>query len=281
MTRPPPRAPRGAPADGGAARGAAAGPLLQVHDVRKAFGGLRAVDGASFDVCRGTISGLIGPNGAGKTTLFNLVTGFVAPDGGRVLFRGEDITGRRPHQVFRAGLCRTFQIPREFKDLTVLENLMVVPPDQVGERLWTPWLRAGAVAAEERRIRDKALGVLDFLTLLPLAAAPAFTLSGGQKKLLELARALMTHPRLVLLDEPMAGVNPTLGRRLLDYLHRLREERGLTVLFIEHDMDVVMGVSDEVIVMAQGQVIARGTPDQVRADERVIDAYLGTEPAAA
>jgi branched-chain amino acid transport system ATP-binding protein len=246
-----------------------------VHDVRKAFGGLRAVDGASFDVRRGTISGLIGPNGAGKTTLFNLVTGFVAPDGGRVLFRGEDITGRRPHQVFRAGLCRTFQIPREFKDLTVLENLMVVPPDQVGERLWTPWLRAGAVAAEERRIRDKALGVLDFLTLLPLAAAPAFTLSGGQKKLLELARALMADPAMLLLDEPGAGVNPTLMKDLARAIQRLVAERGVTVLLIEHDMDLVMGICDPVIVMSQGRTLAEGSPDEIRRDPRVLEAYLG------
>ena len=276
MTRPPRRAPLGAQAaEGGAARGAAAGPLLRGHDVRKAFGGLVAVDGATFDVRRGTITALIGPNGAGKTTLFNLITGFIAPDSGRITFDGEDITGRRPHQVFRVGLTRTFQIPREFKDLTVLENLMVVPPDQLGERLWAPWLRPGSVRAEEAEIEAKARGVLESLELTAVADAPAWTLSGGQKKLLELARALMGDPALLLLDEPGAGVNPTLMRQLVDAIRRLVAERGVTVLLIEHDMDLVMSISDPVIVMSQGKTLAEGPPDVIRRDPRVLEAYLG------
>ena len=277
MTRPPHRAPLGArPAEGGAARGAAAGPLLRVEDVHKAFGGLIAVDGASFAIRRGTISGLIGPNGAGKTTLFNLISGFLPPDRGRVVFDGEDITGRRPHRVFLAGLCRTFQIPREFKELTVLENLMVVPPNQLGERLWAPWVRARAIRAEEAEIRDKALGVLDLLKLGALASAPARTLSGGQKKLLELARALMGDPAMLLLDEPGAGVNPTLMKELSRAIQQLVAERGVTVLLIEHDMDLVMGICDPVIVMSQGRTLAEGTPDAIRRDPRVLEAYLGS-----
>jgi branched-chain amino acid transport system ATP-binding protein len=276
MTRPPRRAPLGARAvDGGAARGAAADPLLRVDDVRKSFGGIAAVDGATFDVRRGTITGLIGPNGAGKTTLFNLITGFLAPDGGRIVFRGEDITGRRPHQVFRTGLCRTFQIPREFKELTVLENLMVVPADQLGERLWAPWLRPRAVRLEESAIRERALEVLDFLKLGHVAQDDAASLSGGQKKLLELARVLMGEPDMLLLDEPGAGVNPTLMDELARAIERLVAERSVTVLLIEHDMDLVMGICDPIVVMSQGRTLAEGSPDEIRRDPRVLEAYLG------
>jgi branched-chain amino acid transport system ATP-binding protein len=275
MTLPPPRAAE----DDGAVRRAAAGPLLRIQDVRKAFGGLHAVDGATFDVRPGTISGLIGPNGAGKTTLFNLVTGFLEPDGGRVVFKGADITGRRPHQVFRTGLCRTFQIPREFKELTVLENLMVVPPDQLGERLWAPWIRPGAVAVEEAVHRGRALEILDFLNLAELGAAPAWTLSGGQKKLLELARALMANPDMLLLDEPGAGVNPTLMSALAHAIERLVAERHVTVLLIEHDMDLVMRLCDPIIVMSEGRTLAEGPPDVIRRDPRVLEAYLGSSLA--
>ena len=252
-----------------------------MRDLRKRFGGLHAVDGASFSVRRGTVTALIGPNGAGKTTAFNLVTGFIRADAGHVRFAEHDISRRRPDHIARLGMVRTFQLTRVLAKMKVIENVMLAAPDQPGESFGRALFQPRRWRRREAEVHEEAMELLAEVGIHTHADEYAATLSGGQRKLLELARALMTHPRLVLLDEPMAGVNPTLGRRLLDYLQRLREERGLTVLFVEHDMDVVMGVSDEVIVMAQGQVIARGTPDQVRADERVIDAYLGAEPAAA
>jgi branched-chain amino acid transport system ATP-binding protein len=227
----------------------------------------------------GTITGLIGPNGAGKTTLFNLLTGFLRPDGGRVVFEGRDVTGLEPHRVFRRGMCRTFQIPREFKDLTVLENLLVVPSDQAGERLWGPWLRPGRVRAEEARIAGRARETLALVGLAEAAGQPAWTLSGGQKKLLELARAMMADPRLLLLDEPGAGVNPTQMRELVRYVRWLAAERGVTILLIEHDMDLVMSVCDPVIVMSEGRTLAEGPPEAVRRDPRVLQAYLGARYA--
>jgi branched-chain amino acid transport system ATP-binding protein len=227
------------------------------------------------------VTALIGPNGAGKTTAFNLVTGFITPDDGRVRFDEHHIEGRSPDAIARLGLVRTFQLTRVLAKMTVLENVMLAAPQQPGERFGTALLRPRRWKAREREVRAQAMEMLGEVGIHTHAEEYAATLSGGQRKLLELARALMTEPRLVLLDEPMAGVNPTLGQRLLDYLARLREERGLTILFVEHDMDVVMGVSDEVVVMAQGRVIAHGTPDQVRRDPVVIDAYLGAEPAAA
>ncbi|MEX2147063.1 MAG: ABC transporter ATP-binding protein [Candidatus Rokuibacteriota bacterium] len=256
-------------------------PFLEVHDLTKSFGGVRAVDRCSLAVREGTITGLIGPNGAGKTTLFNLLTGFHRPDGGRVTFRGENITGLPAHRIFRRGICRTFQIPREFKDLTVLENLLVVPPDQTGERLWAPWLRPGRIRREEARLRDEAARVLEHVGLAPLAEEPAWTLSGGQKKLLELGRVLMADPTLLMLDEPGAGVNPTQLKELTRYIRRLAAERSITILLIEHDMDLVMAVCDPVIVMSEGRPLAEGPPDAVRRDPRVLAAYLGARHAHA
>jgi branched-chain amino acid transport system ATP-binding protein len=232
-------------------------------------------------VRKGSVTALIGPNGAGKTTAFNLLTGFIAADVGRVTFDGHDISRGRPDRIARLGMVRTFQLTRVFAKMTVLENVMLAAPSQPGERLDVALFRPRRWRRREAEVREEAMEMLAEVGIHAHAADYAATLSGGQRKLLELARALMARPRLVLLDEPMAGVNPTLGRRLLDYLQRLREERGLTVLFVEHDMDVVMGVSDEVIVMAEGRVIAHGTPEAVRADTAVIDAYLGAEPAAA
>jgi branched-chain amino acid transport system ATP-binding protein len=268
-----------ATADTGAADAAA--PLLEVSDLCKSFGGLRAVDHASLEVARGTITGLIGPNGAGKTTLFNLITGAIAPDSGRVLFAGEDITGLPAHRIFEHKLCRTFQIPREHPSMTVLENLMLVPPRQQGERFWNAWIRPGAVRREEDRIRAKADEVLDFIDLGHLRGELAGTLSGGQKKLLELGRILMAEPEMVLLDEPGAGVNRTLMQRLTDNIEYLRRERGITFLLIEHDMDLVMNLCDPVIVMSEGTKLMQGPPDAVRRDQRVLDAYLGGQYAAA
>jgi branched-chain amino acid transport system ATP-binding protein len=227
-------------------------------------------------VREGAITGLIGPNGAGKTTLFNVLTGFHRPDSGRILFRGDDITGLPPHEVFRRGICRTFQIPREFKDLTVRENLLVVPPDQTGERLWTPWLAPHKVRREEARLRAQAQRVLEQVGLTRVADDPAWTLSGGQKKLLELARALMADPKLLMLDEPGAGVNPTQMKELTRYIQWLASERGVSILLIEHDMDLVMSVCDPVIVLSEGRPLVEGPPETVRRDPRVLAAYLGT-----
>ncbi|RIH83805.1 ABC transporter ATP-binding protein [Calidithermus roseus] len=254
-------------------------PILEVVDLVKDFGGLRAVDGCRLEVRRGTITGLIGPNGAGKTTLFNLVTGFLRPDAGRVLFQGEDITGLPPHQVFRRGLARTFQIPREHRLMSVLENLMLVPPGQLGERFWNTWFRPGLVRAQEEAIRHRALEVLEFVELAQLQDEYAGNLSGGQRKLLELARVLMADPLLVLLDEPGAGVNPTLMRKLASRIEDL-QGRGITFLIIEHDMDLVMRLCNPVIVMSEGRRLAEGPPEEIRRDPRVLEAYLGGQYVA-
>ena len=255
--------------------------LLRVQNLTKYFGGLRALDGCMLEVRKGTITGLIGPNGAGKTTLFNVVTGFHLPEGGRVYLRGEDITNLPPHQIFRRRLARTFQIPREHESMSVLENLMLVPADQAGERMWNAWLAPGRVRAQEAEIRERALQVLEFTDLIHLKDEYAARLSGGQKKLLELARTLMADPDLVLLDEPGAGVNPTLMKRLVANIEYLCRERGITFLLIEHDMDLVMSLCDPVIVMSEGRHLMQGTPDQVRSDQRVLDAYLGGQYGAA
>jgi len=254
--------------------------LLRVVDLVKDFGGLRAVDRCSLEVKRGTITGLIGPNGAGKTTLFNLITGFYKPDSGRIYFNGEDITGLPPHKVFHKKICRTFQITKEHKLMTVLENLMLVPAEQLGERLWNPWFRPWRVRRQEGEIRDKALEVLEFVDLIHLKDEYAGNLSGGQKKLLELARTLMADPELVLLDEPGAGVNPTLMRRLVANIEKLCYERGITFFLIEHDMDLVMSLCNPVIVMSEGRKLMEGTPDEVRSDKRVLEAYLGGQYVA-
>lgn len=255
--------------------------LLDVQELVKDFGGLRAVDGCTLEVKRGTITGLIGPNGAGKTTLFGLISGFHRPTSGRVYFRGRDITGLPPHVIFHRGLCRTFQIPREHASMTVLENLMLVPTGQAGERLWNPLLRPGKVRQQEREIRAKALEVLDFVTLSHLKDDYAGNLSGGQKKLLELARTLMADPELVLLDEPAAGVNPTLMENIRDRIITLNKERGITFLLIEHDMNLVMNLCNPVIVMSQGKQLATGTPASIRQNPEVLEAYLGGQYVAA
>ena len=228
-----------------------------------------------LQVKRGTITGLIGPNGAGKTTLFNIVTGFLKPTSGRIVFNGARIDGLPPHKVFARGIVRTFQIPRELKQMTVLENLMLVPAGQSGEKLWNPWLLPFRVRRQEREIRDKALEVLEFVNLWHLRNEYASNLSSGQKKLLELARTLMCDPQLILLDEPGAGVNPTLMKSLALLVERLRDESGITFFLIEHDMDLVARLCNPVIVMSSGEKIAEGTPEEVVHDERVLEAYLG------
>jgi neutral amino acid transport system ATP-binding protein len=255
--------------------------LLVVDDVVKRFGGVFAVAGASLEVDAGSITALIGPNGAGKTTLFNVVSGFVPADGGTVLLGGERIDHRPPHVVSRRGLVRTFQTPKALTRMSVLDNLLLAAPRHPGERLWRLLATPRAARRRERELRERAGELLRLVRLDGLADDYAGTLSGGQRKLLELARALMTEPRIVLLDEPMAGVNPTLALQLLEHMQALRERAGLTFLLIDHDLEVVMSVSDRVLVMSDGRVIASGTPDEVRADPVVVDAYLGTHGRAA
>jgi len=234
------------------------GIALDVRDLRKAFGGVRAVDGCSFAVPRGKISGLIGPNGSGKTTTFNLLTGVVSPDAGRVLYRGEDVAGLKPFQVFHRGITRTFQITRVFREMTVFENMLSVT----------------SLAVPDRAVRARAEELLALVNLTHLRGEYGGRLSYGQQKLLEFARALMTDPDLILLDEPAAGVNRTLLQHLLDHIHRL-QERGKTILIVEHDMNVIMNHCERIFVMDYGVKIAEGPPDEIRRDERVIDAYFG------
>jgi branched-chain amino acid transport system ATP-binding protein len=229
-----------------------------VRGLHKAFGGVRAVDGCSFVVPRGKISGLIGPNGSGKTTTFDLLTGLAVPDAGQVLHRGEDIAGRKPYQIFRRGITRTFQITRVFREMTVFENM----------------LSATGLGVPDRVARARAEELIAFVKLGHLRGEYGGRLSYGQQKLLEFARALMTDPDLILLDEPAAGVNRTLLQQLLDHIHQL-QERGKTVLIVEHDMNVIMNHCERILVLDHGVKIAEGPPAEIRRDERVVDAYFG------
>lgn len=249
--------------------------MIRVENLHRHFGGFRAVDGASLHIRKGTITGLIGPNGAGKSTLFNVVAGLLPPTSGRVLMGDEDITGLPPHVLFHKGLLRTFQIAHEFSSMSVRENLMMVPSGQSGERLWNAIFTRGALRDEERRLRERADEVLDFLTIAHIANARAGEISGGQKKLLELGRTMMVEAKIVFLDEVGAGVNRTLLNTIGEAIVRLNRERGYTFCVIEHDMDFIGRFCDPVICMAEGKVLAEGTVDEIRADERVIEAYLG------
>ena len=249
--------------------------LLEVRDVTRSFGGVRAVDAASFDVVAGSITALIGPNGAGKSSLFNIVSGFLRPERGTVHFSGRAIQNRAPHRIARAGLVRTFQTPRALTRMSVLENVLLAAPHHVGERLGRVFATPRAVRAHEDAAEHEAHRLLALVRLDGQADAYAGTLSGGERKLLDFARVLMTEPRLILLDEPMAGVNPTLAAQLLEHMLAAREERGVTFLLVEHDLDLVMRACDTVVVMNEGRILATGTPDDVRRDERVVDAYLG------
>ncbi len=250
--------------------------MIVVEDMVKNFGGFRAVDGASMTIEEGTITGLIGPNGAGKTTLFNVIAGVLKPTSGRVTMNGEDITGLPPHELFHKGLLRTFQIAHEFSSMTVRENLMMVPGDQSGETLWNAWVGRKRIADEERALQAKADEVIEFLTIEHLKEEKAGNLSGGQKKLLELGRTMMVDARIVFLDEVGAGVNRTLLNTIGDAIIRLNKERNYTFVVIEHDMDFIGRLCDPVICMAEGHVLAEGTLDEIKANEQVIEAYLGT-----
>ena len=250
---------------------------LVIRDVYKSFGGIHAVNGATFSVRDGSITALIGPNGAGKTTLFNLVTGFYRPDAGAITYQERSIFRKAPYSIARLGMVRTFQITKALAAMPVIDNMLLATSRHPGEHLITLFGRPLASRAREKDAQDRARQLLETFNLHTKADDYAGTLSGGQRKLLELARALMTEPRMVLLDEPMAGINPTLGRRLLEHMERLRTEDGVSFLFVEHDMEVVMNHSDEVVVMALGKVIAQGPPQQVRSDQKVIDAYLGVD----
>ncbi|MBI1418098.1 MAG: ATP-binding cassette domain-containing protein [Limimaricola sp.] len=250
--------------------------MIVVEDLHKHFGGFHAVDGASLKITPGSITGLIGPNGAGKTTLFNVIAGVLQPTSGRVTMDGVDITGLPPHDLFHRGLLRTFQIAHEFSSMTVRENLMMVPAGQSGETVWNTWFARGRIAREERALRDKADEVLDFLTISHLREEKAGNLSGGQKKLLELGRTMMVDAKIVFLDEVGAGVNRTLLNTIGDAIVRLNKERNYTFVVIEHDMDFIGRICDPVICMAEGKVLAEGTLDEIKANEHVIEAYLGT-----
>ncbi|MGH2560543.1 MAG: ABC transporter ATP-binding protein [Thermomicrobiales bacterium] len=251
--------------------------ILSCQAVSKSFGGLRAVNNCSLGIRPGTITGLIGPNGAGKTTLLNLIAGFLRPDAGAITFEGRAVSRLRPHDVFHRGLARTFQVPRPIPTMTVLENLMIGGKNQSGEQIWNAWLRPGRVERQENEIIDRALWVLEYVNLIHLRDAYAANLSGGQKKLLEFARTLMVRSRLVLLDEPGAGVNRVLMQHLVRCIEEQSRAEGATYLIIEHDMDLVARLCNPVIVMSQGTPIFEGTFDEMSRDQQVLEAYLGSQ----
>ncbi len=249
--------------------------MIRVEKLTKLFGGFTAVNNASLEIATGSITGLIGPNGAGKTTLFNVIAGVHKPTGGTVFLDGEDITGLPPHELFHKGMLRTFQIAHEFSTLSVRENLMMVPGEQAGESLYDVWFKGAQVRAQEAQVAEKANEVIDFLQIGHVADELAGNLSGGQKKLLELGRTMMVDAKVVFLDEVGAGVNRTLLNSIGDAIVRLNRERGYTFCVIEHDMDFIGKLCDPVIVMAEGAVLAEGSLDEIKANEQVIEAYLG------
>lgn len=249
--------------------------LLEIEGLRRRFSGVVALDGATFSIEAGSITGLIGPNGAGKTTLFNCISGFFRPDGGRVTFAGKDITGLSADAISRAGMVRTFQIARDLPSLTVFESLMLYGEDQPGERLVEAILRPKSVARREAELRQLAGQVLERLELTHVANQLAGDLSGGQKKLIELGRTLMRRPRMILLDEPAAGVNPGLAKRLAGHILACRDE-GVTFLVVEHNMGLIAELCDKVVVMAEGRRLTEGTFTEVSADHNVQSAYMGS-----
>lgn len=249
--------------------------MLEIKNIQKNFGGLVAVNNASMNVTKGSITGLIGPNGAGKTTLFNIIAGNLHSDLGEVYLEKEKISDLKAHELFEKGVLRTFQIAHEFSTLTVLENLMMVPGNQFGENLLYSWFKNSIVSKQEEEIRAKAIVVIDFLNLNHLTQELAGNLSGGQKKLLELGRTMMVDAKLVLLDEVGAGVNRTLLNEISDAIIRLNKEKDYTFFVIEHDMDLIEKICEPVIVMAEGSVLFQGSFEEVKSNEEVIEAYLG------
>lgn len=248
--------------------------VLEVENLRKEFGALVAANDATFDVERGTITGLIGPNGAGKSTIFNLISGFYEPDAGTVRLNGDDVTGIEPYKIANKGLIRTFQTPRKLEGMTVREAMLIGPQRQPGESFHKLFTAPGAVGERERANMADVERILEEFEIDHLARQPATDISGGQMKLVELARAMLAEPEILLLDEPVAGVNPTLANKLADQIRRLHEQ-GTTFLLIEHDMSFIMSLADPIVVLDQGSVLMEGTPEEVRTDERVADAYLG------
>ena len=249
--------------------------ILQVAGLTKKFGGVAAVRECSLEVQRGTITGLIGPNGAGKTTLFNLITGFLRPDTGRVVFKDEDITGFAPHRVFKSRLSRSFQIARDYPEMTVLENLLLISEEQLGENLFNVLFRGKQVKLQQHTFVQKALDILRFIELEQKKDLPAKYLSGGEKKLLEIGRMMMVDLDMILLDEPGAGVPPMLQKKIMDHIRTLSRKRGLTLFIVEHDMDIMMNLCDTIIAMVEGSILTQGTPEEVRSNPAVIEAYLG------
>ncbi len=250
--------------------------MLKAENLVKNFGGLRAVNHCSIEVEKGSIVGLIGPNGAGKTTLFNLITGLYKPDYGRVIFKGEDITGLRPDQIYRKGLTRTFQLTRELKGMSLLENMMLAFRNQKGENLFKGILNLRSVREQERENLAKALEILKTLGLYELRNEYAASLSGGQRKMLEIGRALATEPEMLLLDEPTAGATAGETGKLMNLINNMREEKGVTFLIVEHKMEVIMNLCDKIIVMNHGEKLAEGKAEEIRQDQRVREVYLGT-----
>ena len=250
--------------------------MLEINNVNKFFGGLKAVHNASMKVEMGSITGLIGPNGAGKTTLFNTIAGLYDPDEGNIILNNEDISFLKPHELFAKGVLRTFQIAHEFSTLTVLENLMMVPPNQFGEKLSYALLSNAKVKQQEEEIRQKAIDVINFLNLSHLTQELAGNLSGGQKKLLELGRTMMADAKLILLDEPGAGVNPTLMQKIGDMIIELNQKRGYTFCLIEHDMQLIERLCHRIIVLAEGRILQEGSMEEIRNNAKVVDAYFGS-----
>ena len=253
--------------------------VLSVSGLAKSFGGLQAVRGVDFDVEKGAIVGLIGPNGAGKTTTFNMIAGELSPTAGKINLLGEDITGQRSDLLYHKGLMRTFQLSHEYARMTSLENLAVAAPSQIGEGIFSSWFAGRRVRKREAAVIELARDTLEFLGLTHVGEELAGNLSGGQKKLLEIGRTMMNDSKVVLLDEPGAGVNPTLMLKVAEMIEQLNEERGYTFCIIEHDMDMIARLCGKVVVLAEGQVLMQGSMDEVRNDERVIDAYFGGEIA--
>ena len=251
--------------------------MIEVQNLTKSFGGLVAVRDITLSIAKGSVTGLIGPNGAGKTTLFNVIAGNLTPSSGKIFFDGEDVTGLKPYRLFHKGLLRTFQIAHEFPRLSVIENLMMVPGNQLGESLISTWFQPKRVEKQEAEVLRKANEVLEFLKLNHLANSFAGTLSGGQKKLLELGRTMMVDPKIILLDEVGAGIHRTILREIGETIKRLNQELGYTFCMIEHDIDFISSLCQSIVVMAKGEVLFEGSSEQVRTNKDVIEAYLGSD----